>query len=90
MYEYHCVCVCACVRVRVCKYRIKNLYIILYVQGPLNGLEAVIGNMEEVKENKKVLYHFAIFAIVNELLIIKNHCMSPVYCLMQIRDKRRF
>jgi len=29
--------------------------------------------MEEVKENKKVLYHFAIFAIVNELLIIKNY-----------------
>jgi len=28
--------------------------------------------MEKVKENKKVLYHFAIFAIVNELLIIKN------------------
>jgi len=26
--------------------------------------------MEEVKENKKVLYHFAIFAIVNELLKI--------------------
>jgi len=28
--------------------------------------------MEEVKENKKVLYHFAVLAIVNELLIIKN------------------
>jgi len=24
--------------------------------------------MEKVKENKKVLYHFAIFAIVNELI----------------------
>jgi len=31
--------------------------------------------MEEVK-NKKVLYHFAIFTIVNELLIIKNRRIS--------------
>jgi len=31
--------------------------------------------MQEVKENKKVLYHFAIFAIVNELLISENHCI---------------
>jgi len=28
--------------------------------------------MEEVRKNKKIFYHFAIFAIVNELLIIKN------------------
>jgi len=34
--------------------------------------------MKEVKGNKKVLYHFAIFAIVNELLIIKNCCTDPV------------
>jgi len=32
--------------------------------------------MEEVKENKKILYHFANFAIVNELLIIKNRRIS--------------
>jgi len=45
--------------------------------------------MEEVKENKNVLYHFAIFAIVNELLIIRNRHISPAYCLMQARDKMR-
>jgi len=45
--------------------------------------------MKEVKKNKKVLYHFAIFAIVNELLIIKNHRISPAYCLMQVRDEMR-
>jgi len=39
--------------------------------------------MKEVKENKKVLYHFAIFAIVNELLIIKNRHISPTHWLMQ-------
>jgi len=44
--------------------------------------------MEEVK-NKKVSYHFAVFAIVNELLIIKNHHISPVYWLMQARDEMR-
>jgi len=46
------------------------------------------GSMEEVKENKKVipLYHFANFAIVNELLIIKN---CPTYWLMQARDEMR-
>jgi len=45
--------------------------------------------MEEVKENKKILYHFAIFAIVNKLLIIKNRRISPVYYLMQARDEMR-
>jgi len=44
----------------------------MYMQGPLNGIEAMIGSMEEIKNNKKVLYHFANYAIVNELLIIKN------------------
>jgi len=42
--------------------------------------------MEEIKKNKKVLYHFAIFAIVNELLNIKNRHISPAYCLMQACD----
>jgi len=42
----------------------------LEIQCPLNGIIAGVGSMEEVK-NKKVLYHFAIFAIINEL-IIKN------------------
>jgi len=44
---------------------------------------------EEVKENKKVFFYFAIFAIVNELLIIKNRRLSPTYCLMQTRDEMR-
>jgi len=46
------------------------------------------GSMKEVKENKKVLYHFANFAIVNEL-IIKNRRISPAYWLMQARDEMR-
>jgi len=37
-----------------------------------------VENMEEVKNNKEVLYHFAVFVIVNELLIIKNRRISPV------------
>jgi len=45
--------------------------------------------MEEVKENKKVLYHFVVFAIVHELLIIKNRHISPAYWLMQVRDEMR-
>jgi len=45
--------------------------------------------MEEVKDNKKVSYHFAIFAIVNELLIIKNRGITSTYCLMQARDEMR-
>jgi len=49
----------------------------------------MVGSMEEVKENKKVLYHFAYFAIVNELLIIKNRRISPAYWLMQARDEMR-
>jgi len=40
--------------------------------------------MEEVKENKNVFHHFAIFAIVNELLII-----NLAYCLMQAHDEMR-
>jgi len=49
----------------------------------------MVGSMEEIKENKKVLYHFANFAIVNELLITKNRHISPAYCLMQARDAMR-
>jgi len=45
--------------------------------------------LEEVKENKKVLYYFAVFAKVNELLIIKNRHISPAYWLMQARDEMR-
>jgi len=43
-----------------------------YTGCPLNGVGVRVRDMEEVKENKKVLYHFAVFAIVNELLIIKK------------------
>jgi len=38
---------------------------------------AMVGSMEEVKNNKKVLYHFANFVIVNELLIIKKSPYKP-------------
>jgi len=37
------------------------IYICIYIQG--------VGSMGKVKMNKKVLYHFAIFVIVNELLL---------------------
>jgi len=45
--------------------------------------------MEKVKENKKVFYRFAVFAIVNDLLIIKNHRINTTYCLMQARNEMR-
>jgi len=31
-----------------------------------------VGSMEEIKETQKILYHFVVFAIINELLITKN------------------
>jgi len=34
--------------------------------------------MERTKLCRKILYHFAIFAIVNKLLIIKNHINSTI------------
>jgi len=37
--------------------------------------------MEEIKGDKKVLYHFTVFAILNKLLIIKNHRISLAYWL---------
>jgi len=54
----------------------------VYIGYPLNGAGARVGGMEEVKENKKVLYHFAVFAIISELLIVKNRRVSPAYWLM--------
>jgi len=50
----------------------------------LNGIGTRnrVGSIEEVKENKKVVYYFAVFAIINELLIIRNHHISPAYWLM--------
>jgi len=53
----------------------------------LNKIGAWDSEYEEVKKNKKILYHFEIFVIVNELLIIKNRHINPAYCLMQARDK---
>jgi len=64
---------------------IYDIYV--YTECPLNGVGATIESMEEVKENKKVLYHFIVFAIVNELLIIKNRHISLAYRLMQARDE---
>jgi len=45
--------------------------------------------VERTKLSQKVLYYFTIFAIVNELLIIKHCCINPSYRLMQARDKMR-
>jgi len=41
--------------------------------------------VKQTKLSQKVLYHFAIFAIVNKLLIIKNRHINPVYRLIQMR-----
>jgi len=60
----------------------------LYTGCLLNGVGAGIGGMGEIKENKKILYHFAIFAIVNELLIIRNRRISTAYCLQCKRAMR--
>jgi len=38
---------------------------------------------------QKVLYYFVVFAIINELLIIKNRRINPAYWLMQARDEMR-
>jgi len=35
-----------------------------YTECPLSEVGARVGSMEEVKENRKILYHFAVFAIV--------------------------
>jgi len=67
---------------------LQNFHETLYTGYPLIGVGAEIESMEKVKENKKVLYYFAIFAIVNKLLIIKIH-ISPASCLMQARDEIR-
>jgi len=59
-----------------------------YTGCPLNGgVEARLGNMEEVKKNKEVLYHFAVFAIINELSIIKYRHISPAYWLCKCAKK---
>jgi len=60
----------------------------LYTGCPLNGVGTGIEGLEEIKENKKVLYHFAIFAIVNELLIIRNCRISTIYSLQCKRAMR--
>jgi len=44
----------------ICTY--KHIYRVSVKKGRSHG-----GSMEEIKENKKVLYHFANFAIVNEI-----------------------
>jgi len=54
-------------------------YIYIYVYRVSVKWDRNQGSMEEVKENKKILYHFAVFAIGNELLIIKNRRISPAY-----------
>jgi len=59
----------------------------VYTECSSNRVGARVGSTEEVKENKKVLYHFAVFGIVNVLLIIKNRRLCPIYCLMQARGR---
>jgi len=37
---------------------------------------ASISDAEDIKQNREVLYQFAIFTIVNEILIFKNRGIS--------------
>jgi len=62
----------------------KSIYRVSVKKGRSRGWEH-----GRVKENKKVLYHFANFAILNELLISKNRRISPTYWLMQAREEMR-
>jgi len=64
------------------------LYIVFIYRVSVKKGRSHGGSKEEVKENKKVLYHFANFAIVNVLLIIKNRRVSPAYCKRAIRCDR--
>jgi len=45
--------------------------------------------VEYTKLSREVMYHFTIFAIVNELLIIKNRRINPAYCQLQARGEMR-
>jgi len=54
-----------------------------------NSLPTLRVHVERVKSSRKVLYHFAIFAIINELLIIKNHRINPAYRQLQARGEIR-
>ena len=45
--------------------------------------------VEWTKRSRKVLYHFTIFAIVKELLIIKNRRISPPTDLWKRASKMR-
>jgi len=47
------------------------------------------GQVKQIKLSRKVLYHFANFAINNELLIIKDSRISAAYCWIQVRGERR-
>jgi len=58
--------------------KIFILYIYIYRVSVKRG-RSHDWELKEIKENKKIFYHFANFAIVNELLIIKNRCISPAY-----------
>jgi hypothetical protein len=46
---------------------INYLYKMIYTGCPRNAYFPAMGDIEEIKRNKKVLYHFAIFAIIIEL-----------------------
>lgn len=63
------------------------MYIFLYVyiiyRVSYNIRANVHKLIEQTKLNGKILYHFAMFATVNELLVIKNHRIYSVYCRMQ-------
>jgi len=50
------------------------------------GLKPELEAWKKSRRTKKVLYHFAVFAIVIELLIVKNCRISPAW-LMQVCDE---
>jgi len=58
----------------------------MYTGCPLKKVGAMMGAWKKSRRTK-VLYYFANFAIVNELLVIKNRRISPAYWLIQARDE---
>jgi len=51
---------------------LRVLYV-KYIQGVPNNHQIFHMQVEQTKLSQKVFYHFAIFAIVNKILITKNY-----------------
>lgn len=61
----------------------------IYVQDVRNSCDNTHVQVERTKLTRKVLHYFAIFAIINELLIPTNCRIRPAYRQMQTRGDIR-